>query len=212
MDKDDGVLNSLRNGHQECQLLTKQFITLAERELTVCLCPPPSSPGYSPPASPKNKQVAGSTLAQIRVKEREQLRRAQTNYTPMKSITTTKSLGNHMSPRCAVQNLQTLNEHSMASGQQRSVSAKSVCRFKEARPPEPRLAKMDSVQNFIGRSVSFDVTNKHCLYFSGPIQDRLKAASYSGLKKGRFPSDTVPNGYLKGTVMKRDKSSNVTSW
>jgi hypothetical protein len=48
--------------------------------------------------------------------------------------------------------------------------------------------------------------------FFGPIQDRLKAASYPGLKKGCFPSDTVPNGYLKGTIMKRGKSSNVTSW
>jgi hypothetical protein len=60
--------------------------------------------------------------------------------------------------------------------------------------------------------VSFDVTNKHCLYFFGPIQDCLKAALYTGLKKGCFPSDTVPNGYIKGTVMKCDKSSNVTSW
>jgi hypothetical protein len=60
--------------------------------------------------------------------------------------------------------------------------------------------------------VSFEVKNKHCLYFFEPIQDRLKASSYPRLKKGCFPSNTVPNGYLKGTVMKRDKSSNVTSW
>jgi hypothetical protein len=60
--------------------------------------------------------------------------------------------------------------------------------------------------------VSFHVTNKHFLYFFGPIQDCLKAASYPGLKKGSFPSDTVPNGYLKETVMKRENSSNVTSW
>jgi hypothetical protein len=60
--------------------------------------------------------------------------------------------------------------------------------------------------------VSFDFKNKHCLYFFEPIQDRLKAASYPGLKKGCFPSDNEPNGYLKGTIMKRDKSSNVTSW
>jgi hypothetical protein len=46
--KDEDVLNNLHNGHQECQLLKKQFITLGERELTVCLFPPPSSPGYSP--------------------------------------------------------------------------------------------------------------------------------------------------------------------
>jgi hypothetical protein len=74
------------------------------------------------------------------------------------------------------------------------------------------ISKDGSVQNLIGRSVYFDITNKHCLYFLGPIQDRLKAASYPGLKKGCFQSYTVPNGYLKGTVMKRDKSSNVTSW
>jgi hypothetical protein len=48
--------------------------------------------------------------------------------------------------------------------------------------------------------------------FFRPIQDRLKAASYPGLKRGCFPSDNVPNGYLKGTVMKRNKSYNVTSW
>jgi hypothetical protein len=54
---DEDVLNNLRNGHQECQLLTQQFVTLAERELTVCLCPPPSSPGYSPPASPKKNPL-----------------------------------------------------------------------------------------------------------------------------------------------------------
>jgi hypothetical protein len=130
----------------------------------------------------------------------------------MKSNTTTKSLGTRMSPQRAVQNLQSLNEHAMTIGQQRSMSAKSVCSFKEARPSKPRLSKTDPVQNFIGRSVSFDVTNKHCLYFFGPIQDCLKAASYPGLKKGCFPSDTVPNGYLKGTLMNRDKSSNVTSW
>jgi Cu/Ag efflux protein CusF len=72
--KDEDILNNLRNGHQECQLLTKHFVTLAELELNVCLFPPPSSPGYSPPASPKKKQVAGSTLAQSRVKARERLR------------------------------------------------------------------------------------------------------------------------------------------
>jgi hypothetical protein len=173
--KDEDVLNNLRNNHQECQLLTQQFVTLAERELTVCLCPPPISPGYSPPASPKKKQVAGSTLAQSRVKARERLRRAQTNDTPMKSNTTTKSKGALTSPRHAVQNLQSINEHAMAIGQQRSMSAKAVCRFKEARPPKPRIAKTDPVQNYIGRPVSFDVKNKHCLYFFGPIQDRLKA-------------------------------------
>jgi hypothetical protein len=48
-----------------------EMTSTAERELTVCLCPPPSSPGYFPPAFPKNNQVAGSTLAQIRVKARE---------------------------------------------------------------------------------------------------------------------------------------------
>jgi hypothetical protein len=177
--KDEDVLNNLRNGHQECQLLTTHFVTLAERELTVYLCPPPTSPGYSPPASPKKKQVSGSNLAQSRVKAREQLRQAQTNDTPMKSNTTTKSLGTHMSPRRAVQNRQSLNEHAMAIEQQRFMSAKAVCRFKEARPSKPRLAKTDSVQNFIVRC---------------------------------FPSDTVRNDYLKGTVMKRDKTSNVTSW
>jgi hypothetical protein len=210
--KDEDVLNNLLNGHQECQLLTQQFITLAERELTVCLSPPPISPGYSPPASPKKKQVAGSTLAQSRVKAREQLRQAHTNDTPMNSNTTTNSKGTRTSPWHAVQNLQSLNEHAMAIGQQRSMSAKSVCRFKEVRPSKPRVAKTDSVQNYIGCSVSFNVTNKHCLYFFRPIQDRIKAASNPGLKKGSFPSDTVPNGYLKGTVMKRDKSSNVNSW
>jgi hypothetical protein len=186
MANDDDVLNNLLNGHQECQLLTKHFIALAERELTVCLCPPPRSPGYSLPASPNNKQVAGSTLAQSHVKARERLRRAHTSDTPMKSNTTTKSLGTCMLPRRAVQNPQSLNEHAMEIGQKRSVSEKSVCRFKEARPSKPQLSKTDSVQNFIGRSVSFDVTNKHCLYFFGPIQDRLKAASYPGLKKWFF--------------------------
>jgi hypothetical protein len=120
--KDEDVLNNLRNGHKECQLLTQQFITLAERELTVSLCPPPSSPGYSPPASPKKKQVSGSTLAQSRVKAREQLKRAQTKDTPMKYNTTTKSKGTRTSPWHDVQNLQSLN--------QRSMSAKEVCRFK----------------------------------------------------------------------------------
>jgi hypothetical protein len=119
--KDEGVLNNLRKSHQECQLLTQQFINLAERESTVCLCPPPSSPGYSPPASPKKKQVAGSTLAQSRVKARERLRRAQTNDTHMKSNTTIKSNGTRTSPWHAAQNLQSINEHAMAIGQQRSM-------------------------------------------------------------------------------------------
>jgi hypothetical protein len=167
MANDDDVLNNLRNGHQECQMLTKQFITLAERELMIWLCPPPSRPGYSPPASPKKKQVTASTLAQSRVKARERIRRAHTNDTTMKSNTTTKSLGTRMSPRRSVQNLHSLNEHAMAIGQKRSMSEKSVCRFKEARPSKPRVANPDSVQNFIGWSVSFDVTNKHCLYFLG---------------------------------------------
>jgi hypothetical protein len=114
--KDEDVFNNLHNGHQECQLLTQQFVTFAERELTVCLCPPPSSPGYYPPASPKKKQVAGSTLAQSRAKAIDRLIRAQTNDTPMKSNTTTNSMGTHISPRHAVQNLQSLNEHAMAIG------------------------------------------------------------------------------------------------
>jgi hypothetical protein len=167
MAKDDDVINNLLNGRQECQLLTKHFINLAGRELTIFLCPPPSSPGYSPPVSPKKKQVAASTLAHIRVKARERLRQAHTIDTPIKSNTTTKSLGTRMSPHRYVQNLQSLNEHAMAIGLQRSVSAKSVCRFKEARPSKPRLAEPDSVQNFIGRLVSFHATNKQCLYFSG---------------------------------------------
>jgi hypothetical protein len=104
--KDEDMLNNLRNGHQECQLLTQQFGTLAERELNVCICPPPSSPGYSPPASLNKKQVAGSTLVQSYVKARERLRLAQTNDTPMKSNNTTKSKGTRTSPRHAVQNLQ----------------------------------------------------------------------------------------------------------
>jgi hypothetical protein len=92
------------------------------------------------------------------------------------------------------------------------VSAKSVCCFKEARLSKPRLTKQESVQNLIGRSVSFDVTNKQCLYYFEPIFDRLKAASYPVLKKEYFPSDKVPIGFLKGTIMKCDKSSNMTSW
>jgi hypothetical protein len=196
---DEDVLNNLHNGHQECQLLTQQFVTLAERELTVCLCPPPISPGYSPPASPKKKQVAGSTLAHIRVKARERLRRAQTNDTPMKSSTTTKSKGTRTLQWHAVQNLQSLNEHAMAIGQQRYMSAKSVCRFKEARPSKPRIAKTDPVQNYISCSVSFDVKNKHCLYFFGPIQHRLKAASYLRLKRVVFR----PTLFLMGISRER---------
>jgi hypothetical protein len=71
MAKDDDVLKNLVDDHREFQLLTKYFITLAEREVTICLCPPPISPVYSPPASPKKKQVAASSLAQILVKARD---------------------------------------------------------------------------------------------------------------------------------------------
>jgi hypothetical protein len=64
MAKDDGVLNDLLDYHKYFQLLIKQFITLAERELTICICPPPSIPGYSPPTSPKKKQVSAYSIAQ----------------------------------------------------------------------------------------------------------------------------------------------------
>jgi hypothetical protein len=212
MAKDDDFLNNIVDDHRECQLFPKHFITLAERELTICICLPQSCPGYSPEATPKKKQVADSTLVQSCVKVRERLRRAQTNVTTTKSNTTTKSLDTHTPHRLSVLNLQSLNEHAMTIGQKISMSAKAVCSFKEAHPSKPRLAKPDSAQNSIGRSVSLDVTNNHCLYSFGPIQYRLKAASYPGLKKGCFLSDTVPNGHLKGTIIKRDKSSNATSW
>jgi hypothetical protein len=183
--KDEDVINNLRNGHQECQLLTQQFITLAERELTVCLCPPPISPVYSPPASPNKKQVAGYILAQSHVKARERLRRSQTNDIPMKSNTTTNSMGTRTSPRHAVQNLHSLNEHIMEIGQQRCMSAKSVCWFKEARPSKSQISKTDSEQNYIGWSVSFELrTSIVCIFRAYPRSSQGRFISW--IEKGLF--------------------------
>jgi hypothetical protein len=56
MDKDYDVLKNVVDDHREFQLSTKQLITLAERELMIHLCPPPISPGYSPPVSPKRSK------------------------------------------------------------------------------------------------------------------------------------------------------------
>jgi hypothetical protein len=89
--------------------------------------------------------------------------------------------------------------------------SKIIMSFQRGTPVQATISK-SGVSTKPHWSVSFDVTNKQCLFFFRSILDRLKAASYPGLKKGCFPSDKVPNGYLKGMIIKCVKSSNVTSW